>query len=326
MLRPVVLLLVVLSLLVAACGGDDGGDESSSSTPSTASTTASADVDFPSGEGKTIRALRADLPEDAVFAPAMATLRVGKNRFAFALFDKARKQLEPEAVAVYFAESSGRRLRGPFVARKESLAVKPQFMSQQTQADLEDVQTFFVTEVDLPRRGKYTFTALAQLDGKMIASSQLALQAGERGGPPDVGDDAVKTHTETIEDAGGNIETIDTRIPPLPELHEKDLFDVLGKEPVVLMFATPQLCQTRVCGPVVDVGAEVRSRYPEPVYIHQEIWQENDINKGPREPVADYRLASEPWVFLIDKSGTIVERFEGALSVRELEEAVGKLK
>ena len=42
---------------------------------------------------------------------------------------------------------------------------------------------------------------------------------------------------------------IDTRDPP-SDMHEVDFADVVGKKPVALLFATPQLCASRVCGPV----------------------------------------------------------------------------
>jgi hypothetical protein len=318
--------LLCLALFAAACGGDDGDSESKQPAKEASTQAAAPKVDFPAGEGKTIRALRANLPEGAVFAPAMSVLRVGENRFAFALFDTARAQIEPEAVAVYFSQTNGTGLRGPFVARKESLKVDPKFQSRQTQADLEDVQTFYVADVEVPKKGRFTFTALAQVDGQMVAASQIAMLAGARGGPPDIGEKAIRVSTETTADAGGDLTRIDTRIPPAPELHEKDFADVLGKEPTVLMFVTPQLCQSRVCGPVADVGLQVKQDNPDVVFIHQEVWEDNDIQKGLREPVAKFRLVTEPWVFLVGRDGRIVERFEGAVSVRELSAAVEKLK
>jgi len=322
MRRVLLLLLLLPALAVAACGGDGG--ESGSAQP--ADPPPPPKVDFPSGQGKTIRALRANLNEGAVFSPAMSVLRVGENRFAFALFDTARAQIEPDAVAVYFSQTNGRRLRGPFVARKESLRVDPRFMSRQTQADLEGVQTFYVADVKVPKAGRYTFTALAQIDGQMVAASQIGMLAGAEGGPPDVGERAIRVHTETLEDVGGNLEQIDTRIPPAAELHRSDFADVLGKKPVVLMFVTPQLCQSRVCGPVADVGLQVRADHPDVEFIHQEVWRDNDVQKGLRPPVAAWRLVTEPWTFVVGRDGRIVERFEGAVSVRELDAAVDKLE
>jgi hypothetical protein len=314
-------------LLFASCGGDGedkGSTERAGSTGSSDSAQA-VEVDFPEGGRQTIRALRASAPEKAIFAPSVSQLRPGSNRIGFALFDEGRGQVTPDAVAVYVAQPDGRRLRGPFVARRESLRVKSQFMSRQTQADLDDVDAFWVADVTFPRRGRYVLTALASFKGEMASTSQIELRAGQRGGPPDVGEPAIRVETDTVDSAGGDLESIDTRVPPLAELHEKSFADVVGKEPVVLAFATPQLCQTRVCGPVVDVVAEVKANTEGVTFIHQEIYANNDINQGFRPQVAKWALPTEPWTFLIGRDGKIAERFEGALSVAELQRAVDKL-
>ena len=60
----------------------------------------------------------------------------------------------------------------------------------------------------------------------------------------------------TAEDVGGDLSKIDTRQPP-SSMHDDDFKDVVGKKPVVLIFATSALCQSRVCGPVVDVAERV---------------------------------------------------------------------
>lgn len=322
--RICALLLVLASLVLVACGGDDGEPSPSAEDRATTTEGAAKKVDFPDGGDKTMRALRALAPEGAIFAPSVTQLRPGSNRIGFALFDAARAQVSPDAVAVYVGGTDGRGLRGPFEARQESLRVKPQFMSRQTAADLDEVDSFWVADVELPRRGRYVLTALASIDGELRSTSQLEMRVGQRGGPPDVGDRAIRVDTDTVEDAGGNLESIDTRIPPLAELHETSLSEVLGKEPVVIAFATPQLCQTRVCGPVVDVLAQVKAeaQAEDITYIHQEIYKDNDINKGFRPQVGAWRLPTEPWIFVIGRDGRIVERFEGAVSVAELARAV----
>ena len=102
-------------------------------------------------------------------------------------------------------------------------------------------------------------------------------------------------------------------------MHDDDFADVVGKEPVVLLFATPALCQSRVCGPVVDVAEQVkRDRPDDAAYIHMEIWNQNDPNKGAREQVLDYNLRTEPWLFVINSDGTVSTRIEGAFSIDEL--------
>jgi hypothetical protein len=188
------------------------------------------------------------------------------------------------------------------------------------------VNSFWVADVDFPKKGRFVLAALAQVDGQMITTSQFELHVGAApASPPRVGQKAIKVHTETPEDVGGDLAKIDTRIPPLRQLHETDFADVVGKEPTVLVFATPQLCQTRVCGPVVDIAAQVQARTKGVTFIHQEIYNENRIDAGFRPPVGAWRLPTEPWTFVIGKDGRVVDRFEGAVSVRELEAAVGEI-
>ena len=93
----------------------------------------------------------------------------------------------------------------------------------------------------------------------------------------------------------------------------------------MLLFATPALCQSRVCGPVVDVAEQVkRDRPDDAAYIHMEIWNDNDPNKGARPQVLDYHLRTEPWLFVIDADGKVSTRIEGAFSVDELEQALDR--
>jgi peroxiredoxin len=139
---------------------------------------------------------------------------------------------------------------------------------------------------------------------------------------PRVGDKAPLIHTPTADDVGGDLAKIDTRIPP-DQMHAVDFADVVGKKPVVLVFATPALCQSRVCGPVVDIAQQVADEYKGEVdFIHMEVYNDNDPGKGVRPQLRAYGLETEPWTFLIDADGVVRDRIEGAYGVSELEEAV----
>jgi hypothetical protein len=321
--RLVPLIATAAACLAAAGCGSGGGDDMPPATPEPSGRV----EDFPAAKGKTLADLRGTGPEGPVVAPAMSVLAPGRNRVAFALFDRARKQLSGARVAIYVAKADGSGARGPFVARSESLAVKPQFRSRQAASDPDAARGVYVTDIDLPRRGKYLFTALARLDGRLLSTNQLTMEVGGTlgRGIPAVGEPARIVHTPTRADVGGNLDLIDTRIPPLPSLHRVDFADVVGKRPVVLLFATPQLCQSRVCGPVVDIAAQVQARVKGSAdFVHMEIYRDNTMERGFRPQVAAYRLPSEPWAFVVDAKGRIVARFEGAFSAGELERAVVK--
>jgi hypothetical protein len=76
----------------------------------------------------------------------------------------------------------------------------------------------------------------------------------------------------------------------------------------------------------VDVAEQVkRDSGGDVAFIHQEIYRDNDPNKGVRPPVADFDLPSEPWLFVIDRSGRVSTAIEGAFSVEELQAAVDRV-
>ncbi|MCW3038492.1 MAG: hypothetical protein JWM31_397 [Solirubrobacterales bacterium] len=323
LLRPLVLAVAGLALGTAGCGSSGGRSTTSPAQPAPSAT---AQV-FPKAAGKSLGELQAGLPEGPVFSPSVSLLVKGTNRIGFGLFDVARKPLAGAAAALYVADPDGSHVRGPYLARSESLKVKPQFESRTTAQDPDSASTVYVADVPFRKNGKVVLVAVVRVDGRLLGTSAYAMDVGAKGaGPPAVGDMAPRTHTPTLASVGGDAAKITTRVPPDENLLKTDLADVLGKKPVVLVFATPQLCVSRVCGPVVDIAAQVQASTGDRVaFVHNEIYNDNDTSKGFRPQVRAYRLPTEPWFFVIDRTGRITARFEGALSVGELQRAVAKV-
>src|SRR5262249_46234875 len=119
-----------------------------------------------------------------------------------------------------------------------------------------------------------------------------------------------------------DLKTIDSSSPPDPRLHRVRIADaIVRRQPQVIVFASPQLCQSRVCGPVVDVVPTLIPTYGDRVaFIHQEIWQ-TDAPDQFTPTVKEWKLRSEPWIFVVDRNGTIRARFEGLTTRGELEVA-----
>jgi hypothetical protein len=111
-------------------------------------------------------------------------------------------------------------------------------------------------------------------------------------------------------------------------MHDVDYADALGKRPIVLLFATPALCQSRVCGPVVDIAEQVKHALPkdDTAWIHQEIYKNNKLVDGYRPQFLKYHLPGEPWLFTINRKGKVAAAIEGAFSADELEKAVAAAK
>jgi len=153
--------------------------------------------------------------------------------------------------------------------------------------------------------------------GGRLERSNAIVFMPKSGAPPRVGQAAIKIATPTSAQTGRDVSSIDTRVPP-SDMHRDNFADVLGKKPTVLTFATPQLCQSRVCGPVVDEILQLESEYRgRASFIHMEIYRDNEVSKGFRQQVRAWKLPTEPWVFTIDRRGRIAGRIEGPASIAE---------
>jgi hypothetical protein len=210
---------------------------------------------------------------------------------------------------------------GPFTAEIESLETEPAFRAQTTSNDPDAALAVYKTSIDFPSAGEWRVAALVK-DGKELKGTLLpSAVVGQFSQVPQVGEKAPRIHTPTREDVS-DVSEITTRVPPDTQ-NEADFADVLGKKPIALLFATPQFCQSRVCGPVVDVAEQVKESYGEEAeFIHMEVFEDNDPSKGVRPQVKAFNLPSEPWLFVIDRNGVVRTAIEGAFGVTELENAV----
>ncbi len=307
--------LALAALVLAGCGGGD--EETSRPAPSA--------TEFPAAKGRTIGQLLSDSgarETKLVIAPAAQSFVKGPNRYPFGVFTLGQEQVEDADVAMYFAKSGKSKVIGPLPAHLESLETKPAYRAQTSGAKGDAKSVYVVPRVDFDSDGPWL--AVAMLKGKngLEASRVPSPTVGANPRIPEVGQRPPAITTLTAADVGGDLEKIDTRIPP-DQMHKYDFAEVLGKKPIVLVFATPALCQSRVCGPVVDVAQQVADEYePKADFIHQEVYVDNEIAKGIRPQLKEFGLETEPWTFLIGREGKVKDRIEGAYGVAELEQAM----
>jgi hypothetical protein len=331
MSRPafsVALPLVAISLLAGGCGSSSSDKDSSAPSPAPASSS-----DFPSPKGKSLLELKRGLGPGPVLAPTVSVVNPGRDRYGFGLFDRARKQISEAPVALYVEKSGSRKVSGPFLARDLPLTVKPAYQSETVAKDPDAAKSLYVADLRVKNAGDYALLGVAKLDGRLVATDPIYLGVGTASQVPKVGQQAPVITTPTVQSVGGDISKIDTRTPP-DSMHDVNFADVVGKKPAILVFATPALCQSRVCGPVVDIAEEVKSENKgAAAFIHMEIYNNNKIAQGClegtklvnqclRPQVLAYHLPTEPWAFAVDRHGKIVARLEGAFSKSELENAV----
>jgi hypothetical protein len=320
--RPLSATVALLAVaLIGGCGGSDNGTGSRSKA-------APAAAEFPPAKGKTLRqvVLSADGESPDVASPAAAFFHLGTNRFPFGLFTAGRDQITDAQVALYAAPGSGVEgpAIGPFPARIEDLTTEPAFRAKTTADDPSAAQVAYVADIPFDKPGPWAVAALIK-SGDGLRYSLMPTQNPIGDYPmPGVGQTAPSVDTLTTGQVS-DISQIDTRVPP-DDMHSDNLADVLGKKPVVLLFSTPALCQSRVCGPVTDEAEQVKQQYGDRVaFIHQEVYKDNNINEGPRPQMTAYHLTTEPWCYVIDRSGKVSAVLQGPFSVQELEAAVRKV-
>lgn len=310
--------LLAGALAVAGCGEDEPTETNAATAPSAA--------DFPKPDGRSVEQIYASATPsaDLVVAPTGQVFNKGTNRFGFGVFTAAREPVSDAEVALYVGPPE-EPASGPYPARVEDLSTEPQFAARTTTGDPDAAKVVYITEIEIDKLGRTDVVALIR-DGESYQSARVApsIDAGAFPDVPVEGDEAPVIETPTADEVA-NLDEIDTRDPHDTQ-HEENFAEVVGSKPVVITFATPLLCQSRVCGPVVDVAEQVKAEYGDEVaFIHQEIFEDNDINKGLREQVKAYALPTEPWTYVIDANGKVSSALEGAVSASELSEAVEKV-
>ena len=308
--------LLAAAALAAGCGGGSDSSDLDRGNASRASPRRRrANSPRPKARpcGEIVKA--ADSHAELVVSPAALAFYKGENRYPFGVFQPDRSQVDDAEVALYIAKVPhvrGKRRRagengkqkkgavaqareealeqpamGPYPAAIESLATKPAFRAQTTSQRPRRGDGRLHDRTRLPQRRRVAGRGADQAGRTKLAATLLpSATVGEFKGVPQVGEKAPLIHTPTPADVGGDLSKITTRIPPDTQ-NRVDYADALGKEPILLLFATPQFCQSRVCGPVVDVAEQVKEQYGDKAaFIHMEIYNDNDPSKGVQAPGA----------------------------------------
>jgi hypothetical protein len=334
--RVVASVAACLALLVTACGGG----EKDSATPAdpvrnvptengirdaVKAAAAPTPADFPPADGKkTLQDLANGMASGPSLAMASSIFTAGDpSRMAFGMVGQDGLPVYGPT-AVYVAPTPNDPAEGPFVAPADVLLTDARYRSKQAATTEDPFVAVYGADVKFPERGKYAVLATTKKnDGRLTGATGQVDVSTESADPiPRVGDEAPRVHTDTVESAKGDVAKIDTRDPP-SDMHDVDFYDVVGKKPVALLFATPQLCQSRVCGPVVDIELQMKQRYGDKMaFIHQEVYEDNQVSKGLRAPLRAFHLQTEPWLFTIDRDGRVAARLEGSFGVKEFQQAI----
>jgi hypothetical protein len=354
-----VCLLACGALLGAGCGGGSGsGPHVNPAAEAGKSRPAPPKSAFPATRGRTLLELVEDVAEvqpTVKITPSAEAFYPGTNRYPFLVSEKdtkagrAGKEIPDAEVAIYYAKvpsvKPGARSRpgnkgmaakaqgeafkqpavGPFPARIESLATKPPFQGRTTTEDPRVASVVYSAQIDFPGEGEYRPVALVKEVDGWAKIALRSIKVGEFAKIPRPGEKAPLIQTPTAESGGGNLAELTTRVPPDTQ-NKVNYAEVLGKEPILLLFATPKFCQSRVCGPVVDVAQQAQDEFEgEANFIHMEIYNDNDPSKGVRPQVRRFHLPTEPWLFAINREGIVSAAIEGPFGTRLMHRTVEKV-
>ncbi|MGH2896691.1 MAG: hypothetical protein ACRDPM_25955, partial [Solirubrobacteraceae bacterium] len=255
---------------------------------------------FPAAGHKSLKDLGALARSSVELGAATGTFTPGTQRFAFALTTNAGKFVYAPT-AIYIASNPGAPAKGPFLAPADPMSVLPQYRSKQN-AGPGGIQAIYAANVPVPKAGTYFVLSLTKGPSGLIgATGELA--AAPSSEIPGVGQRPPDIATDTAATVHGTKSLLTTRLPP-ESMAPASLNQVLGKKPIALLFSTPQLCISRVCGPVTDVAVQVQHKFGDTVaFIHQEVYVDNQPSKGLRPQLKDFHLRTEPWLFVMNRQG-----------------------
>jgi hypothetical protein len=302
------------SALLAACGS--GSKSGGSGAPS--ATTA---VGPPAAaEASSLQALAANLPQLSLLN-AQSDLPVGRQRFTFGLSTSDNRLVQGGNPKVWFAPDQSSKPLGPFEARFLQMNAYDQLKDKSPRSELTG---YYVSDVNLPKAGNWLAVAVIDANGQR-AAGQGAIPVSDKVVAA-VGTKAISGRTP-VATKPADIAKICTREPPCP-LHYISLDEAMKSgKPTVITFATPLLCTSRMCGPVVDeqMLAFQKIGKDKANFIHLEIYPQRDMNK-PAPLFVKWGFQSEPWLIVIDRSGVIRARLgEGPVVASEIEAALTPL-
>jgi hypothetical protein len=191
-----------------------------------------------------------------------------------------------------------------------------------------------VTDVSFDEPGVWEATATFEVDGAgpfEVASTPFNVL--EEPAYPAPGERALKTENLTI-DSKAPPAAIDSGAAttgeiPDPELHRWTIADALEQgRPIVALFATPAYCESILCGPVTSAVQDLAAEYDdEAVFVHVEIWRKNPtvLNEAAADWLYRNENLTEPWLYVIDDEGIIVDRWSPLFDPEEVGDLLARM-
>ncbi len=304
-------------------------------------------------------------PVSARYLPQAVSseLVVGPNRFMLGLLDQEENQPVSGAQLHFrFFKLEGREATFKFEADATAVTVTKSYTHVHEDGTVEKHEAgeigVYVANVEFDSAGDWGVEVTGTVAGEGIEPVRPIFTVLEEGLSPAVGQPVPRSHQPILGDPGyEEIAKLDTSDPPNPDMHSMTIADAAASgKPTVIVFATPAFCVSQICGPTKEVVDELYEKYKgranfvhvEPYFIDLarenkglcgvpvfnrqgalEQWGGKDcpsLTEADLPPPEEtWNLQTEPWVFLVDSQGTIVAKYEAAVTLEELEAALTPL-
>jgi hypothetical protein len=260
-------------------------------------------------------------------------LAVGQNRFVLGLLTEDSKVITDAHVHFEFYRQGddATSVNGVEAVFKSTKVEFTHIHESGEQHPHEEVTGVYVADVTFDQPG----TLYVRVSGTLAEGEPLAVRTSDfpvqpQSQTPALGSPAPRSNNLTTADVS-DITLIDSSDPARPEMHALSIAQAIDTEkPVVIAFATPAFCQSRICGPTMEVMDELYSKHGDSVaFVHVEPYDLTALRQQGQFQLApaaqEWHLPSEPWVFVLDRQGLVVAKFEGVVTVEDVDTALAGL-
>jgi hypothetical protein len=244
--------------------------------------------------------------------PQNSTLLVGVNRISIALLNGQATPVTAASVSVKIVGPSG------------TVGTRP----------LEDIAPVYggvpvyVGIADFPSAGQYDYLVNGTDSTGRLVTGNAYVSVVARGPELAVGMTVPAVQQKVVTQPGVTLSMVDSGVPP-DTWHDVTVAQALAAhKPMVLYFGEPGYCPSKTCGPTIAILKQLCTQYCTQ-FSFQHI--EDDIPPGPAfvQPNAfpnnpaflAFGLRSDPWVYFVNSAGVVTDRFEGPVTLHELQGA-----
>ena len=240
--------------------------------------------------------------------PQNSALLVGVNRISIALLDGHANPVTAGHVSVNILDAAG-----------ASAGSRP---LQDIAAVYGEIPVY-VGIADFPKAGQYDFVVSGTSSSGSSITGHAFVTVAASGPELAVGQHVPALHQAVLTDPGVTISMVDSGVPP-DVWHDQTIAGALAAhKPMVLFFGQPGYCPSKTCGPTVAILKQLcATECSQFSFQHIETDFPASANQVFNNPAfRAFGLQTDPWVYLVNSAGVITDRFEGPITLDELQSA-----